>query len=42
MTQTNAKGLGDMGKVMALLKPSLQGKADMSAVSGMIKKRLSK
>jgi hypothetical protein len=31
----------DMGKVMAQLKPRIQGRADMGAVSGMIKARLS-
>ena len=30
----------DMGKVMALLKPQLQGKADMGKVSRQIKARL--
>ncbi len=29
-----------MGKVMALLKPKLQGRADMAAVSKQIKTRL--
>jgi uncharacterized protein YqeY len=29
-----------MGKVMGKLKPQLQGRADMSAVSAMIKSRL--
>lgn len=37
---TNAASLRDMGKVMALLKPQLQGRADISAVSGRIKARL--
>jgi uncharacterized protein YqeY len=41
IAQSNAKGPADMGKVMAVLKPALQGKADMSAVSGMVKERLS-
>ena len=31
----------DMGKVMGMLKPQLQGRADMGAVSGKIKARLS-
>jgi hypothetical protein len=30
-----------MGKVMGILKPKLQGRADMGAVSGKIKARLS-
>ena len=31
----------DMGKVMALIKPAAQGRADMAAVSKLIKARLS-
>jgi hypothetical protein len=31
----------DMGKVMAQLKPQLQGRADMAEVSKLIKARLS-
>lgn len=38
--QANATGLQDMGKVMALIKPLLAGKADMSLVSQMLKTRL--
>ena len=40
MAQTGAASIKDMGKVMALLKPGLQGRADMGAVSAMIKARL--
>jgi uncharacterized protein len=40
MAQTGASSIKDMGKVMALLKPKLQGRADMGAVSAMIKTRL--
>ena len=36
----DAKKMSDMGKVMAELKPQLQGRADMSIVSAMIKARL--
>ncbi|WP_019218382.1 GatB/YqeY domain-containing protein [Legionella tunisiensis] len=36
-----AEKMSDMGKVMAQLKPQLQGRADMSKVSAMIKARLS-
>ncbi|GGI86488.1 GatB/YqeY domain-containing protein [Legionella impletisoli] len=39
--ETNAEKMSDMGKVMARLKPKLQGRADMSQVSGIIKARLS-
>ncbi|HHT0594021.1 TPA: GatB/YqeY domain-containing protein [Legionella anisa] len=38
---TGAEKMADMGKVMALLKPSLQGRADMAQVSAMIKAKLS-
>lgn len=37
---TGAAGIKDMGKVMAQLKPQLQGRADMGAVSGQIKAKL--
>jgi uncharacterized protein YqeY len=35
-----AGGMQDMGKVMAILKPKLQGRADMAAVSKQVKARL--
>lgn len=38
---TGASSIKDMGKVMAILKPKMQGRADMGAVSGRIKSRLS-
>ncbi len=37
-----AAGPQDMGKVMGVLKPQLAGKADMGAVSQLIKARLTK
>ena len=40
MAQTGASSIKHMGRVMALLKPELQGRADMGAVSAMIKARL--
>ncbi len=40
LEQTGASAIKDMGKVMGLLKPQLQGKADMGAVSALIKARL--
>jgi hypothetical protein len=40
LEQTGASSIKDMGKVMGLLKPQLQGKADMGAVSALIKSRL--
>ena len=41
MTSSGAEGMKDMGKVMALLKPQLIGRADMSLVSNKIKSSLS-
>ncbi|KTD40964.1 GatB/YqeY domain-containing protein [Legionella parisiensis] len=41
MASTGAEKMADMGKVMALLKPSMQGRADMAQVSAMIKAKLS-
>ena len=38
---TGAAAPGDMGKVMAVLKPLLAGKADMAEVSKLVKARLS-
>ena len=37
----DAKAMSDMGKVMAQLKPLMQGRADMGKVSAMIKAKLS-
>jgi uncharacterized protein YqeY len=39
---TGAAGPQDMGKVMGILKPKLAGRADMTAVSGLVKAALSK
>ena len=41
IASTGAETMKDMGKVMGLLKPQLAGKADMAAVSGKIKAKLS-
>ncbi len=38
---TGAAGPQDMGKVMGVLKPKLAGRADMTVVSGLVKKALS-
>ncbi|MEM7294351.1 MAG: GatB/YqeY domain-containing protein, partial [Pseudomonadota bacterium] len=38
--QTGAGSIKEMGKVMGVLKPQLQGRADMGAVSGKIKSLL--
>lgn len=40
MNETGASSIKDMGKVMALVKAQVQGRADMSAVSKTIKDRL--
>jgi len=37
---TGAKAMADMGKVMAIVKPKIQGRADMGAVSTRVKQRL--
>ena len=41
ISATKAKGMQDMGKVMALLKPKLAGRADMAKVSILIKGKIS-
>ncbi len=38
--ESNATSMKDMGKVMGLLKPKVQGRADMGAVSASIKAKL--
>ena len=40
MSEAGAEPMRDMGKVMAILKPQLQGRADMGLVSGKIKSKL--
>lgn len=40
VTATGAAGMQDMGKLMAELKPALQGRADMGEVSKLVKARL--
>ncbi len=37
---TGAESMRDMGKVMGVLKPQIQGRADMGAVSAKVKARL--
>ncbi|MDI9819771.1 GatB/YqeY domain-containing protein [Legionella sp. PL877] len=41
ITEVKAEKMSDMGKIMAILKPQLQGRADMSKVSAMVKAKLS-
>ncbi|GHE81802.1 GatB/YqeY domain-containing protein [Thalassotalea profundi] len=40
ITESGATSMADMGKVMAILKPAMQGKADLGAVSGQIRAAL--
>ena len=41
IASTGAASIKDMGKLMGVLKPQLQGRADMGKVSQLIKSRLS-
>ena len=40
IAQSGASGPQDMGKVMAVLKPMVAGRADMGALSGLVKAKL--
>ncbi len=40
VTDSGAQNMQDMGKVMALVKPQVQGRADMGAISQLVKKAL--
>ncbi len=40
IASTGASNMGDMGKVMGIIKPRVQGRADMGAVSKLIKASL--
>lgn len=40
ITQSGAEGMKDMGKVMGLVKPQVQGRADMAQISQSVKKLL--
>jgi uncharacterized protein len=40
IAQSGATSGADMGKVMAIVKPAAQGRADMAAISKLIKARL--
>jgi hypothetical protein len=42
VTASGAASVQDMGKVMAILKPQLAGRADLGKVSGQVKAALSK
>lgn len=41
IAETGAASMKDMGKVMGIIRPKLQGRADMGAVSSKIKNQLS-
>lgn len=40
IAETGAAGVRDMGKVMGVLNPRIKGRADMAAVSALVKARL--
>ena len=40
IASTGAESMRDMGKVMGILKPQIQGRADAGVVSGAVKKAL--
>ena len=40
ISETGASSMADMGKVMGKVKPQVQGRADMGAVSGLVKAKL--
>ena len=41
VSSSDAKNMQDMGKVMAILKPNLAGRADMGKVSALVKGKIS-
>lgn len=41
ISETGAQGMKDMGKVMAALRSRLAGRADMAAVSALVRQKLS-
>lgn len=40
IASSNAAGMQDMGKVMGVLKPQIQGRSDMGKVSGLVRAKL--
>ncbi len=40
IVETGAAGMQDMGKVMGVLKPKMQGRADMAEVSKLVRAKL--
>ena len=41
IAETGAQSMRDMGKVMGIVKPKAQGRADMSVISAIVKAQLS-
>ncbi len=41
ISTSGAKNISEMGKLMAIIKPKVQGRADMKLVSDLVKARLS-
>ena len=39
IAETNAANMQDMGQVMGILKPQIQGRADMGKVSGLVRSK---
>ena len=42
ITESGAKSMKDMGKVMNIIRPKIQGRADAGLVSGLVKNELNK
>jgi uncharacterized protein len=40
ISESGVESMQDMGKVMAILKPQIQGRADMGKVSGLVRAKL--
>ncbi len=40
ITETGAESMRDMGKVMGIVKPQVQGRADVGQVSALVKQKL--
>jgi hypothetical protein len=40
ISETGAASMRDMGKVMGIVKPQVQGRADVGMVSGLVKQKL--
>ena len=40
IAESGAESMRDMGKVMAIVKPKVQGRADVGMVSGLVKQKL--